>query len=199
MRDPIDVLRTSLLIGGLTMAAAGDYSAAMRLILTFVATLLGRALNPPRTIDLAFTLGMFLQGWGNALDIFELWPWYNKIVHYVLPFGGSAILYVLLARLEVVHDLGHRCTKRQTLGIAIVTLALGFTAGGFYEIWEWSIHHGFGARIIVGYDDTVTDMVDNTLGSLTGGIVLALWARRGWGTRRRSVVYASAGPHSPSL
>ena len=189
LRDPIDVLRLSLALGAVVMLVAGDLDAATRLATTFVAVVLGRALDPPRSIDLVFTLGMSLQGWGNALDLFELWPWYNKVVHYVLPFGASAILYVLLARLEVVHDLEHQCTKRQTLGVVLVTLAIGFTVGGFYEIWEWGIHHGFDAQIIVGYNDTMTDMIDNALGSLTGGIVLALWARRGWGTRRRPVAH----------
>lgn len=190
VRDPIDALRVTLLVGALAMGVAGDYPAATRLTLTFVAVVVARALDPPRTIDLAFTLGMLLQGWGNALELFDQWPWYNKIVHYVLPFGGSAILYVLLARLEIVHDLRHRCTQRQTIGIVVVTLALGVTAGAFYEVWEWFIHHNLGAPIYVTYDDTMTDMIDNTLGSLTGGIVLALWARQGWGTRRQRAAIA---------
>ena len=104
VRDPIDALRATLLVGAFAMAVAGDYGAATRLTLTFVAVLLARALDPPRTIDLAFTAGMLLQGWGNALELFDLWPWYSKVVHYVLPFGGSAILYMLLARLDVVHE-----------------------------------------------------------------------------------------------
>jgi len=71
VRDPIDLLRASLLAGALALAVAGDYDSAVRLTLSFVAVLLGRALDPPRTIDLAFVAGVSLQGWGNALDLFE--------------------------------------------------------------------------------------------------------------------------------
>ena len=56
---------------------------------------------------------------------------------------------------------------------------------GSNEVWEWFIHHSLNAPIYVTYDDTITDMIDNALGSLTGGLVLMTWARRGWGTRRR--------------
>lgn len=192
LRDPIDLLRASLLVGALAMAIGGDYSAAVRLTLSFAAVVAARALDPPRTIDLAFTLGISLSGWGNAIELFETWPWYNKVVHFVLPFGGSAILYFLLARLGVVCDLDHRCHARQALGVAAVTLAVGFTAGGFYEVWEWFIHHNLDAPIYVTYDDTITDMIDNALGSLTGGIVLMLWARRGWGTRRKPAPLGAA-------
>ena len=192
LRDPIDVLRAALLVGAFAMAVSGDYSAAVRLTLSFAAVIAARALDLPRTIDLAFTLGISLSGWGNALGLFDAWPWYNKIVHYVLPFGGSATLYFLLARLGVVCDFDHRCHARQALGVAVVTLALGFTAGGFYEVWEWFIHHNLNAPIYVTYDDTITDMIDNALGSLTGGIVLMLWARRGWGTRRKPAPLGTA-------
>ena len=180
IRDPVDLLRATLLIGAFAMSVTGDYAAATRMVLTFVAVVIARGLAPPTAIDYAFTLGMLLQGWGNALGLFEAWPWYNKIVHFVLPFGGSAVLYVLLARLGVVCDLHHGCNERQSLGIVLVTLAVGFTAGGFYEVWEWFIHHNLEASVYITYDDTITDMVDNALGSLVGGLVLGAGARSGW-------------------
>lgn len=188
VRDPIDLLRGTLLLGAIGMAAAGDYLAALRLVGAFAVVLLARALDPPRATDLVFTIGMGLQAWGNALGLFEAWPWYNKVVHFVLPFGSAPLLYVLLARLDAVCSMEEPCVPRQSAGIVLVTLALGFTAGGLYEVWEWFIHHALDAPIYVSYDDTVTDMVDNALGSLAGGLVLLLWARRGWGTRRRAGV-----------
>ena len=192
VRDPIDLLRATLFAGALAMAVAGEEAAAVRLLLTFGAVLLARALDPPRGIDLAFTLGMLLQGWGNALGLFDAWPWYNKVVHFVLPFGTGAVLFILLHRLGVVCGLDVPCHTRQALGIVLVTVALAFTVGGLYEVWEWFAHHELGASISVSYDDTVTDMIDNTLGALGGGLVLVAWARRGWGSRRRPVVAAEA-------
>lgn len=185
VRDPIDLMRATLFVGALAMGIAGDEGVAVRLLATFGAVLLARALEAPRGIDLAFTLGMLLQGWGNALGLFDAWPWYNKVVHFVLPFGTGAMLYILLHRLGVVCGLDVPCHPRAALGIVLVTVALAFTAGGFYEVWEWFAHHELGAPIYVSYDDTITDMIDNTLGALGGGLVLMVWARRGWGSSRR--------------
>lgn len=192
VRDPIDLLRATLLVGALAMGVAGDEGVAVRLLLTFGLLVVARSLDPPRAIDLAFTLGMLLQGWGNALGLFDAWPWYNKVVHFVLPFGSGALLYIVLERLGVVCDLDEPCSTRRAWGIVIVTVALAFTAGGFYEVWEWFAHHELGAPIYVSYDDTVTDMIDNTLGGLGGALVLAWWALRGEGSRRRPGVE----PHS---
>ena len=185
VRDPVDLIRASLLIGAFVMSATGDVNAALRMAGTFLLVLIARALDPPRLIDLGFTLGMALQGWGNALDLFHAWGAYNKIVHFVLPFGTAGLLYVALARLDVVCDLETRCHPRQQVGIVLATFTLGFTAGGLYEIWEWAIHHGLGAAIMVDYTDTITDMIDNGLGSLASGLVLMYWGQRGLGTKRR--------------
>lgn len=185
IRDPIDLIRLSLLIGAFAMSLSGDLNAALRMTGTFVLVLIARAIDPPRLIDLGFTLGMALQGWGNALDLFHAWSAYNKIVHFVLPFGTAGLLYVVLARLDVVCDLETRCHPRQQVGIVVSTFTLGFTVGGLYEIWEWAIHHGLGSTIMVGYTDTITDMIDNGLGSLAAALVLMVWAQQGFGTRRR--------------
>lgn len=200
LRDPVDLLRATLVAGALAMAVGGDNGAAIRLLGTFVLTMVARALDPPRGIDFAFTVGMSLQGWGNALALFELWPWYNKVVHFALPFGSGAMLYILLERLEVVCDLDMACTTRRIWGVVVASVALAFTAGGFYEVWEWFAHHELGAPIFVTYDDTVTDMIDNTLGGLGGGLLLAWYLKRGWGSRRRPAAgLADARPAPPDI
>ena len=193
IRDPIDLLRATLLVGALAIGVAGDEGAAVRLLLTFGLLMVARGLGPPRPIDLAFTLGMLLQGWGNALGLFDAWPWYNKVVHFVLPFGSGALIFILLHRLGVVCGLDVPCHRRQATGIVLITVALAFTVGGFYEVWEWFAHHELGASIYVSYDDTVTDMIDNTLGGLGGALVLAWWALRGEGSRRRPGVTPHSG------
>lgn len=185
IRDPIDLIRASLLVGAFAMSATGDFDAALRMTGTFIVVLVSRGLEPPRLIDLGFTLGMALQGWGNGLDLFHAWGAYNKIVHFVLPFGSAGLLYVALARLDVVADLETCCRPRQQIGIVVTTFTLGFTAGGLYEIWEWAVHHGLGAEIMVDYTDTITDMIDNALGSLASGLFMMYWGQRGLGTRRR--------------
>lgn len=192
LREPIDVLGATLLVGAMVMSAIGEFDSSVRLLGTFLAVIAARLLRPPQLFELLFTIGMLLQGWGNALELFAEWGWYNKVVHFALPLGAAPMLYIVLARLDVVHDLDERCQQRQTAGVAIVAMALGTTVGALYEVWELFNHHTLGAPIQVGYVDTVTDLLDDFLGALTGGLLLAWWGARGGGTSRREAVSPAA-------
>lgn len=52
--------------------------------------------------------------------------------------GTAGLLYVGLARLDVLGDLETRCAPRDQVGTVLAIFTLGFTAGGLEEIWEWT-------------------------------------------------------------
>jgi hypothetical protein len=186
VRDPIDVLRLAFLVAAVVAFARGDLDDATRLALTVLATLGARALALPRLFDLAFVIGMALQAFGNVAGLFESFRYYDLVVHFALPLACAPCLYITLARLDVVPDLAHgRPREHHLLGIFLITFALGFSLGALYEIYEWAADHWLGASLAVGYDDTISDLVDDALASLLGGGFLVLWATRGWATTRR--------------
>ncbi len=186
VRDPIDLLRLAFLVAAAVALARGDLDNATRLALTFLATLGARALALPRLFDLGFVVGMALQAFGNATGLFDSFRYYDLVVHFALPLACAPCLYITLARLDVVPDLaGGRARDHHLLGIFIITFALGFSLGALYEIYEWIAVHWLGAGLAVGYDDTISDLVDDALASLLGGSFLVLWATRGWATTRR--------------
>jgi uncharacterized membrane protein YjdF len=181
----IFALRATFLAGGVIFALVGHTGAAVRMVLTFALVVGVRLLQLPRPFDLGFLVGMALQAWGNALGLFTHWPWWDVVVHFVLPFFTAPALYILLARLEVVPDLDEETEAHHHLGILLVTFALGLTVGAIYEMYEWFDDNIFGAHLHVGYGDTITDLFDDALASLGGGALLVWWATRGWGTTRR--------------
>lgn len=185
LRDGIDVLRLSFLVGAVVTALNGDVSNALRMALTFLLVLAARRLDLPRPLDLAVVAGLGLQAFGNALGLFEAHVHYDKLVHFVLPLAVAPTLYVLLIRLRLVPDLADKNLRSHPGGIVIVTLALGVTVGVVYELYEYLAVHVWGAGLHVGYGDTIADLLDDSLGSLLGGFVLLVWATRGWGTTRR--------------
>jgi hypothetical protein len=185
VRDPIDVLRLAFLAGSIVFLAIGDANAALRLFVTFLATVVARLANLPRPFDLAFVLGMAFQGWGNALGLFDAWGGYDKLVHFVLPAAMAPMVYIALARLEAVPDLAENVERRQHLGIFIVTFCIGVAVGTGYEMYEYAAVHGLGANLQIGYGDTIGDLVDDAAGSALGAGLLVLWAERGWHTIRR--------------
>jgi hypothetical protein len=185
VRDPIDVLRLTYLGAALVECIAGDLGAAARFFLTFLIVLAPRLLDMPRPFDLAFVLAMAFQAWGNALHLFDTFPQYDTIVHFVLPAATAPLLYILLSRLDLVPDLTAPKRPHHHLAIVIVSLAFGLAVGSVYEMWEWFDNHALGGNHAVGYDDTIKDLADDAIGSLAGGALLLLWSTRGWRTARR--------------
>jgi uncharacterized membrane protein YjdF len=173
VRDPIDVLRLTFLAAAIVLLAAGNVDGGVRMFVTFLALVAARF------------LGMALQGWGNAVGLFTSISWWDSLVHFVLPFWVAPLFYILLIRLELVPDLSDETHGRHRQGIVLVTFALGLAFGAIYEIYEWFADHVLGANLYVGYTDTIKDLTEDGISSLAGGMLLLLWATRGWGTIRR--------------
>ena len=185
VRDPIDVLRALLLAGAAGFALAGDSNGALLLCGAGAIAWLVRPVMLPRVYDLALVLALTLQAWGEALGLYDSIAWFDNVVHFTLPFFGAPTLYILLARLDVVPDPRDDTTGRHYAGIAIVAFALGVALGGLWEIVEWSSDNTFGSSLQLGNDDTVGDLIADSLGALCGAALLVCWARWGWGSVRR--------------
>ena len=80
-------------------------------------------------------------------------------------------------------------------GIFVITLALGVAIGGIWEILEWTSDNVFGSNLQTSNDDTVGDLIADTLGAATGGALLVAWTKYGWGSVRR--VPGESDPEDP--
>jgi hypothetical protein len=185
LRDPIDVLRALLLAGAVGFAAAGDGRGALLLAGAGVVAWLVRFALLPRVYDLCLVLALTLQAWGEALNLYDSVAWFDNVVHFSLPFFGGPTLYIVLARLDVVPDPKDAATRHHYIGIGVVAFALGVALGGLWEIVEWASDNTLGSQLQLGNDDTVGDLIADSLGSLCGAALLVCWARWGWGSVRR--------------
>ena len=185
VRDGIDVLRLVILGGALAYALAGRGGAAALLAFLGAVTVLARVINLPRVYDLSVTLAMALQGFGETFGVYDQWVHFDDLVHFTLPMLTAPVVYIALARLDVVPDPRDETHLRHYVGIAVVTAALGITIGALWEIYEWRSDAWFGTNLSEGNDDTNGDLVRDSLGSLAGAALLVTWARFGWGSVRR--------------
>jgi hypothetical protein len=185
VRDPIDVLRLSLVGGALGFLLAGDGGGAALLGGAAVLAWAVRLVNLPRAYDLAFMVAVTLQAWGEALGAYDALPWFDNVAHFSLPFFLAPTLYIALARADVVPDPKDSAHARHYIGIFVVAFALGVALGGLWEIWEWVSDHALESELQLGLDDTVGDLVADTAGALCGAALLVCWARYGWGSVRR--------------
>lgn len=187
LRDPLDLLRLSFAVASVVFLLAGDLENAVRLALTFLALVAAQRLRMPRQFDLLFIIGMGLQGWGDALNLFDKIDWWDNLVHLVLPFTSVPVLYILLVRLGLLHheitEEGHPVLHR--VGLAIFAVTVGLSIGAIYEIYEYVAKTWLDAPIEIGYADTIFDLTLNALGSLGGGLMLMGWASKRRDTERQ--------------
>jgi hypothetical protein len=185
IRDPIDLLRATFFVGAAVFLALGEMSGVANLMVSGAALVVARAVDLPRLYDLGFTLAMILTGWGEALGLYDAWKPYDNVVHFIVPMLCSQVAYIGLARLEVLPDMRDEFAPHRFLGIFTVTFALGVAIGGVWEIFEWASDGVFGSNLSMGNDDTVGDLVSDTLGAIAGGLLLVAWTKYGWGSVRR--------------
>jgi hypothetical protein len=185
VRDPIDLLRAAFFLGAIAFAVLGELGGVANLLVGGGALALARAVNLPRLYDLGFTIAMILTGWGEALGLYDAWKPYDNVVHFVVPMLCSQVVYIGLARIEVLPDMREDFTPNRYAGIFTVTMALGVAIGGIWEIIEYAFDNLFGSNLQLSNRDTVGDLIADTLGSAAGGILLVAWTKYGWGSVRR--------------
>jgi hypothetical protein len=185
VRDPLDVLRLLFGAGAVAFGAAGDVAGAFNLALAFGVLVAARFANLPRIYDLALIVALtFTQG-GEALNLYDALAWYDRVVHVLVPMLSSQVLYLCLARIEVMPDPQQELLPHHRAGIFVAVFSLGLAVGALWEIFEWSSDGLFGSNLQEGNTDTVGDLIADATGSLAGGTLMVLWAQRGWGSVRR--------------
>lgn len=185
MRDGIDVLRLGLLLATVAAFAVGDPAAGLALGIATLLTLLARVVNLPRAYDLGFTLVLALHATGEALGWYDALPWFDRVVHVVLPCLVAPVLYIGLARLEVLPDPRDDAHVQHYVGVAVVAFCLGMSVGGLWEIVEYASDGTLDTALSEGNADTVGDLVADAVGALLGALLLVAWTVWGWGSVRR--------------
>jgi hypothetical protein len=185
LRDGIDVLRLLLVAGAVVCGVAGNYHGMGYLAISALIALAARPVQLPRVYDLALVLACCLQGFGEAFGLYDRFDWFDSVVHFTIPMLGAPVVYIALARADVVPDPRDETHGRHHVGIFVITFAVGGAIGALWELCEWTSDHTLGSRLQESNDDTVGDLLADSLGAATGAGLLVLWTVRGWGSVRR--------------
>lgn len=185
VRDGIDVVRVGLVVASGAALATGETAGALALGFAALCALLARVVNLPRAYDFGFVVVLTLHATGEALGWYDSLQWFDRVVHVVLPCLVAPVLYIGLARLEVLPDPRDDTHVRHYAGMAIVVFSLGMSVGGLWEIVEFSSDGVLDTALSEGNPDTVGDLMADAVGSLLGAALLVAWAVWGWGSVRR--------------
>ncbi|WP_121257686.1 hypothetical protein [Nocardioides ferulae] len=184
-RDGIDVLRVVLVIAMVAAFAAGEVAGGLALGFAAALALVARLVNLPRPYDFGFVLVLTLHALGEAFGWYDSLGWFDRVVHVVLPCLAAPVIYIGLARLDVLPDPRDDTHVRHYVGMAMVAFCIGMAVGGLWEIVEFSSDGLLDTALSEGNADTVGDLVADAVGSALGALLLVAWAVWGWGSVRR--------------
>ncbi len=139
----------------------------------------------PTIHDAAFVTAMILVGWGEAFGVYNLFDAYDEIVHVLVPFLVAPVIYLVLARLDVLPDPARETTLHHRVGIVIVTFTLGLSAAALWEIFELSADRLAETSFVPSTRDILVDLIAGAVGALAAGALLVVWAARRWSSKRR--------------
>ncbi|HYF73603.1 MAG TPA: hypothetical protein VD864_12325 [Nocardioides sp.] len=185
VRDGIDVVRLALVGATVATAVTGNAGGALAFGVATLLALLARVIGLPRPYDAGFVLVLALHAAGEAFGWYDSLAWFDRVVHVVLPCLVAPVLYIGLARLEVLPDPRDDTHTRHYVGMALVTFCLGMAVGGLWEIVEFSSDGLLDTALSEGNSDTVGDLVADSIGSVLGALLLVAWSVWGWGSVRR--------------
>ncbi len=180
-----DLLRLAILVSGVVVLLSGQLEGGLRFLGAFVLLLVPRRMAVPRPFDAAFAAGLLIAAWANAAHWYEAAWWVDDVIHSFLPGVTAAMLYLLLARTDVLPDLHDSTLVHRSFAVVLLTVALGLAVAALWEMYEWTAVTVFDQTSInVGYDDTILDMALGGAGSVLAGVLLRAWGLSGHGTRR---------------
>lgn len=171
--DPVDFACGVTVLGLLVTAAAGAVAETLFLAATLVGMLVLRRLELPAAFESCFAVGIVLQGWGNALLLFERIGWYDKAVHFLTPMLVVPSLYLLLARADALPRPWSTGLRRGALGVLVVTIALGTALAAIWELVEGTADRWLGTSLAHGYFETIDDLYSSLLGAVAAGALLS--------------------------
>lgn len=100
---------------------------------------------------------------GYAFDLYARWGWFDKVLH---PYTIGAIT---LALALVLYGRVLTGAPERRLLLILVMAAIGLSIGALWEVAEWGFDRFAPGNAIKGKDDTITDLIVDTLGALLAG------------------------------
>ena len=139
------------------------------LVITFVPEILRRYLkiDLPLLLDFFISLSFLFHIGNGLLDGSTIIEIYNKFTHF---FSAIVVAFISLIILYVVHEFEGDIVnnkKKVLFDIIIITIALGVV----WEIMEWSTDALFGLGSQVNLDDTMLDLIADTLGGVCMSLI----------------------------
>jgi hypothetical protein len=196
------LLRLALLATVVYQVTSGNKDGAMVAGEGFVVSLLPLLVqrlagtHVPRPLELAFVLGMALQFISESTKLFELFTYWDKVVHPTLvALTGMIAAWFLLGSRDA---LGKRIPLHLAAAFGML---LAMAVGAFWEFVEFASDWFGDANLQKSNADTITDVMSNDIGAFVATL-FGLWLYThvfGENQRREMGLIARWLAHGPRL
>ena len=147
---------------------------ALFLVISFVFVIRDDKL--PTLFDFLFVLAALLNATGWVWNLFGMPGPYDEIVHAYTTFA------ITLALSFLVYGSMLNIFRNHTLLYLVTITSFGIAIGALWEVTEWSAGKILSTQVIESLDDTIIDLVMDTLGAGLAALI-SLWALRNWTNR----------------
>ena len=129
----------------------GDWEGALRFLIIALSMVRARTSAVPVPFAAAFAVLLLPATWASAQNWYRQIDHFDVVVHLFTPGAVAAVFYF--------------------------TLVSG-TVALLWECYEWVIQQVTPKTIVVGYSDSISDMLAGLVGSVLAGALVVAWARR---------------------
>ncbi|MBM7503971.1 hypothetical protein ACFPER_10815 [Agromyces aurantiacus] len=160
----------SIVLAGVGWGAKGVSSFAV----VSVAMLLPRALAVRPGFDIAYGVIALAATWSSVTDLYGAVRWLDLPMHFLMTGLAAASCYVLLLRLGLIAEAS--ALRRPRTSAVVLTTTIGAALAAAWEMFEWFTTTFLDPATVLGYQDTIADMVFGTAGSFVAGLLMPVLA-----------------------
>lgn len=139
------------------------------IIITLIPSILKRnyKVTLPWVFDLMITIALFLHFAGGILSLYYILPFYDKIAHLVSSVLIAFLAFVIIYILDEFWEGLHMDKYAMAFFVVMTTMAMGV----IWEFNEWTTDLIFGTNEQWGLQDTMTDLLIDTIGGLIIAVI----------------------------
>lgn len=168
----------ALSVSGVVLAVDQQWGAAARLFGMAIILLWGRRARVPVIFLGVCAASVLVATWAAVWRWYPAVPHLDTVVHAVTPGSLAAVGYFLLADARLLPDVRDLEGSSRSWAPVLWVGMVGTTTAVLWEYYEWVLEQFRPQGMIVGYTDTVADLLAGMSGSVVAGLLTVWWARR---------------------
>lgn len=153
------------------------FGCILGILLSMVPSALKRNYNItlPWVLDLLIALALFLHIGGGVLNAYHIIPGYDTITHFVSSVFVAFLAFVVIYILDEYWEGLHMDKYAMAFVVVVTTMAMGVV----WEFNEWATDLIFGTNEQWGLNDTMKDLLVDTIAGVVMGLAGVSLMKRG--------------------